>query len=99
MRLPICVSTQTHTLVQALRVPRTSSWLFTIRTKPTYYRLVVDGDQRLPERPANVCQLGSISRLSVWYTWNPARAVRGARTDKATLFTAKSEQAARDSPK
>ena len=56
MRLPIRVSTQTHTLVQALRVPRTSSWLFTIRTKPTYYRLVVDGDQRLPERPADVCQ-------------------------------------------
>ena len=61
MRLPIGVSTQTHKLVQALRVPKTSARLFTIRPKPTYYRLVVDGDQRLPERPADVCMSTSRS--------------------------------------
>ena len=71
MRLPIRVSTQTHTLVQALRVPKTSARLFTIRPKPTYYRLVVDGDQRLPERPADVCQ-----RLSSPSSGDPPRAVR-----------------------
>ena len=65
MRLPIGVSsTQTHKLVQALRVPKTSARLFTSRPKPTYYRLVLDGDQRLPERPADVCQrLSSVITL------------------------------------
>ena len=71
MRITIRVSTQTHTLVRALRVLKTSSWLFTIRPKPTYYHLVVDGAQRLPERPADVCQRLDLS----WYlcVWTPAR--------------------------
>ena len=71
LRLYRCVNANTHKLVRALRVPKTSARLFTIRPKPTYYRLVVDGDQRLPERPADVCQRLDLS----WYlcVWTPAR--------------------------